>query len=52
MVVMFALERETKGALRYNEVEEAGKPPVIGTLYIKKYAVVGQPQRITVTVEV
>ncbi len=41
--IMFVLERETKGALRYQEVDDTGKPveqvwAKIGTLYIRKTA--------------
>ena len=31
----FELERETKGTYRYKEISDI---PVVGTLYIKKYA--------------
>lgn len=49
--VELALGRETKGTFRYEETE-GGKPPVIGTLYVKKYAVGHEPpQRIRVTIE-
>ena len=55
----FLLERETKGALRYQEVEDKGQPvetvwAKIGTLYIRKTAFergVEPPNRLTVTVE-
>jgi len=58
--IPFLLERETKGALRYQEVDDKGKPveqawAKIGTLYIRKTAFErGQtpPQRLAVTVEV
>jgi hypothetical protein len=39
MNVRFAFEKETKGAVRFQEVGEDGKPafaPSIGTLYIRK----------------
>lgn len=58
--VLFKLERETKGALRYQEVELDGKPvPVdspaderlVGTLYVRKAKIQGAPQAVTVTVE-
>ncbi len=60
MKIPFVLERETKGALRYQEVDDAGKPveqawAKIGTLYIRKTAFErGQtpPPRLAVTVEV
>lgn len=33
----FKLEKETKGAYRFQE-ETQGEPPVIGTLYMRKWA--------------
>jgi len=60
-VLTFKLERETKGALRYQEVEQNGRPVavdspaddrIIGTLYIRKAALNGQfPPNLTVTLE-
>jgi len=48
----FELEKETKNTIRYTEKPEAGKPPVIGTIYIQKWALPEPtPQSITVTVE-
>jgi hypothetical protein len=48
----FELEKETKNTIRYAEKPEAGKPPVIGTIYIQKWALPEPtPQIITVTVE-
>lgn len=44
MIVNFILEKETKGALRYQEASVEGKPKsisegaVIGTLYVRKSA--------------
>lgn len=50
MKVRMILERETKGAVRYQEVDGAGQPItqsdpgcVIGTLYIRKSALAGKP---------
>jgi len=49
----FELEKETKNTIRYTEKPEAGKPPVIGTIYIQKWALPEpMPQTIAVTVEV
>ena len=44
MNLRFAFEKETKGAVRFQEVSEDGKPafaPSIGTLYIRKSALPG-----------
>jgi len=51
----FAFEKETKGAVRFQEVGEDGKPafaPSIGTLYIRKSALADGkiPQTLTVTI--
>lgn len=51
----FTVEKETKGAVRYAEVDATGKPafsPQIGTLYVRKSAMTeGRiPPAITVTV--
>lgn len=57
MQVRMVLERETKGAVRYKEVNPDGSATllgdaVIGTLYIRKTALHGiVPQEITVTVD-
>ncbi len=49
--VVFVTERETKNTVRFQE-EASGKPPVIGTLYVQRWAL-GEPlpQRLTVTIE-
>lgn len=55
-VVYFTKEKETKGALRYQETDENGSPafaPNIGTLYVRKSAMPDGkvPERIKVTLE-
>jgi hypothetical protein len=55
----FALERETKGALRYQELGADGKPvgtdqgAAVGTLYLRKRALNGatHPDRLHVSIE-
>lgn len=44
-------EKETKNTVRFQEVE-GDDPPVIGTLYLQKYALrrIGNPARIVVTI--
>ncbi len=49
--IRMKFEKETKNSLRFQEVEEKGQAPRIGTLYVKKYAVDGRPAELTVTVE-
>ncbi len=43
-------ERETKNTVRYQE-EAQGKPPVVGTLYVQRWAL-GEPapQKLTVRI--
>ena len=55
--VPFLLERETKGAVRYMEVDDKGKPIQedfkIGILYVRKSAFGAKiPERLTITVDV
>ena len=49
--LVFVTERETKNTVRFQE-EATGKPPIIGTLYVQRWAL-GEPlpQRLTVTIE-
>ena len=49
--LVFVTERETKNTVRFQE-EASGKPPVIATLYVQRWAL-GEPlpQRLTVTIE-
>jgi|SoimicMinimDraft_4_1059732.scaffolds.fasta_scaffold509324_1 hypothetical protein len=51
----FAFEKETKGAVRYQEIGEDGAPafaPQVGTLYIRKSAMPGGkiPKTLIVTI--
>ena len=57
MTLRFAFERETKGAVRFQEIGEDGKPafaPSTGTLYIRKSALADGkiPQTLTVTITI
>lgn len=52
----FAFEKETKGAVRFQETDSEGKPafaPMVGTLYIRKSAIPNGviPQSVSVTIE-
>lgn len=51
----FIVEKETKGAVRYQEVGDDGQPafaPQVGTLYVRKSAMPGGkvPSKLTVTI--
>jgi hypothetical protein len=47
----FEFEKETKNTIRYAEIAK-GEPPVIGTLYVQKWALPESPKKIKVTLEV
>ena len=47
-------ERETKNTIRFEELEnEEGNPPLIGTLYVQKWALkrLGNPEVLTLHLE-
>jgi len=45
----FVKEKETKNTIKFEEKPPAGQPPVIGSLYLQKWAVNGA-ERVTVAV--
>lgn len=49
--VLFVKEKETKNAVRFEEKAEAGKPNVIGSLYVQKWAI-GDATEIVVTLNI
>lgn len=57
--ILFKFERETKGAVRYQEIDKDGKvlttsdaECLIGTIYLRKLAIAGpHPEALTVTIE-
>ena len=50
-VLEFAMERETKNTVRYEE-KTSGQPPAVGTLYVQKWALGSPPPlQLRVTVE-
>tara|TARA_R110000772_G_scaffold25894_6_gene67216 strand:+ start:4096 stop:4269 length:174 start_codon:yes stop_codon:yes gene_type:complete len=46
----FTLEKETKNSVRYKEVPEEGKAPVLGSIYVQKWYA-GSSKNIQITVE-
>lgn len=48
--VKFKVEKETKNTVKFEEVPEAGQPPIIGTLYVQKWFV-GNATELEVTVK-
>lgn len=57
ITIKFHKERETKGAVRYQEIDQNGialgmQESVVGTLYIRKNKIVGNiPERIELTIK-
>jgi len=37
MKVKFEREKETRNTIKYHEVGEQGKPPIVSTLYLQKW---------------
>ncbi len=37
VLVKFSYEKETKNSVRYKEQPEAGKAPIVGTVYVQKW---------------
>lgn len=52
IVATFVRERETKNTVRFAEQENEEGPPVIGTVYIQKYALkrLGSPEKLLLTI--
>lgn len=50
VTVQFEYEKETKNSVRYQEVPEEGKAPIMGTLYVQKWYA-GNSKNLEVTVE-
>ena len=50
VLVTFEFEKETKNSVRYKEVPEEGKAPIVGSLYVQKWFA-GSCQSLEVTIE-
>ena len=48
--IEFVKEKDTKNTVRFMEVPEEGKPPVVSTLYLQKWFI-GNTEKVKVTVE-
>lgn len=51
IVVRFVRERESKNAVRFEEVTKEGEPPKVRTLYVQKW-VIGGAQQLEVTINI
>lgn len=49
-VVNFEFEKETKNSVRYKEVPEAGKAPIVGSLYVQKWFA-GETKTLSMSIE-
>lgn len=48
----FVREKETKNTVKFEEKPVSGQPPIIGSLYVQKFAVEGaETLEVTVTVK-
>jgi hypothetical protein len=48
--IQFEFEKETKNSVRYKEVPEEGKPPIVGSLYVQKWFA-GDTKKMAITLE-
>jgi len=48
--VNFEFEKETKNSVRYKEVQEDGKAPIVGTIYLQKWFA-GSTKNISINIE-
>ncbi len=50
VLVKFEHEKETKNSVRYKEIPEEGKAPIVGTLYVQKWFA-GNTKTLEVTID-
>ena len=50
VTVAFEFEKETKNSVRYKEVPEAGKAPIVGSLYVQKWFA-GESKNLTISID-
>ncbi len=48
--IQFEFEKETKNSVRYKEVPDEGKPPIVGSLYVQKWFA-GDTKKMTITLD-
>jgi len=49
-VITFEFEKETKNSVRYKEVPDEGKAPIVGSLYVQKWFA-GNSKSLQITIE-
>lgn len=50
VIVNFEFEKETKNSVRYKEVPEEGKAPIVGSIYVQKWFA-GSTKNIAISIE-
>lgn len=50
VIVNFEFEKETKNSVRYKEVPEEGKAPIVGSIYVQKWYA-GSSKNISISIE-
>ena len=50
VTVQFEYEKETKNSVRYAEVPEDGKAPIVGSLYVQKWFA-GNSKNLAITID-
>ena len=50
VTVDFEIEKETKNSVRYKEVPEEGKAPIVGSLYVQKWFA-GDCKKLSISIE-
>lgn len=50
VTVHFEFEKETKNSVRYKEIPEQGKAPIVGSLYVQKWFA-GETKSLTISIE-
>lgn len=50
VIVNFEFEKETKNSVRYKEVPEEGKAPIVGSIYVQKWFA-GSSKNIAISIE-
>ena len=48
--IQFRKLRDTKNTVRFEEETPAGKPPIIGTIYVQKWFA-GDSDKLTITIQ-
>ena len=49
-LINFEFEKETKNSVRYKETPEAGKAPIVGSLYVQKWFA-GDTKTLSMTID-